>query len=823
MLFNHIKIAFRNFKRQAFFSLINVAGLAVGLMATWLIAVYVYHEYSYDKFLPDANGICAVVFDIKVGEQEAYTTNTPPPLGPRLIADNPEVEMAARTFNLGTVVVRRHVPGKEPVQFNEQLAIAADTSFLELFDFPMVSGEVQTALDSPESMVITEKTARKYFGNDSPVGQTLSVNDNLFNITGVVKDLPSSSTVQFNFVMPMAHYKVVERFSWSWIWLQVDTWVKLKEPVSDEVIAALESRFPQMIRTFATPAYARAGQNLEKQLANGDRLDVKLLPLSTLHLTTGNLVSRLNTLGDKGQIQIFIIVGGLILLLACVNFMNLSTARSVKRTQEVGIRRALGSQRGMLITQFLTESMMFSLFAVLLAGILVVLILPFFNQLSGLEVTVSYLFSYPIIVVIAILPVFTGLLGGLYPALYLSRFRSADISKMAGTPLAGTHAGIRSGLVVFQFAVSILLMVGSFVVYRQLQYAKNYSPGLNRENVLIIDNARHLGSASGKDVYRQKLMQTPGVVSVSYTSFLPSQGSFGDFYEPEQGDQQRPVINSIPIGSYLTDEHFVSTLGIRLLKGRGFNAGSKSDSTSIILNETAVKAIGWENPVGKWLRYPGNENQRFQVIGVMEDFHESSVKSVIEPTALFHESSQTYQTWGSSIAVRIRPGSEKNVIAKAGELWKTSVPTVPFEHDFLDASFARLYKMETKMSQILGVFTSLTLFIGCLGLFALAAFTAEQRTKEIGIRKVLGATVPELVLILSKDFLKLVMIAIVVAVPIAWYTVGQWLQNYRYRTSVEWWMFAAVGVAAILIALLTVSYQSIRAALQNPVKSLKSE
>jgi putative ABC transport system permease protein len=823
MLLNHIKIAFRNFKRQTFFSLINVAGLAVGLMATWLIAVYVYHEYSYDQFLPDTNRICAVAFDIKVGEQEAYTTNTPPPLGPRLVADNPEVEMAARTFNLGTVVVRKQVTGKDPVQFNEQLAIAADTSFLELFGFPMVAGDVKTALDSPESIVITEEMARKYFGNDSPLGQTLSVNDNLFNITGIVRDLPSSSTVQFNFVMPMAHYQVVERFSWSWIWLQVDTWVKLKAPVSEGMISTLEMRFPQMIRTFATPAYARAGQNLEKQLAGGDRLDVKLLPLSGLHLASGNLVSRLDTLGDQGQVKIFIIVGGLILLLACVNFMNLSTARSVKRTQEVGIRRALGSQRGMLIAQFLTESMMFSLFAVLLAGILVVLILPLFNKLSGLELNVSYLFSFPILTIIALLPLFTGLLGGLYPALYLSRFRSADISKMAGAPLVGTHAGVRSGLVVFQFAVSILLMVGSFVVYRQLHYARSYSPGLNRENVLIIDNARHLGNASGKDVYRQQLMQIPGVVSASYTSFLPSQGSFGDFYEPQQGDQQRPVINSIPIGSYLTDEHFIPTLGIRLLKGRGFNAGSKSDSTSIILNETAVKAIGWDNPVGKWLRYPGNENQRFQVIGVMEDFHESSVKTVIEPTAIFHESSQTYQTWGSSMAVRIRPGSEKMVIAKAGELWKNSVPTVPFEHDFLDASFARLYKLEAKMSQILGVFTGLTLFIGCLGLFALAAFTAEQRTKEIGIRKVLGATVPELVLILSKDFLKLVLVAIVVAVPVAWYTVSQWLQNYRYRTSVEWWMFVAVGVAAILIALLTVSYQSIRAALQNPVKSLKSE
>ena len=822
MFLNHIKIALRNFRRQTFFSLVNVIGLAVGLAASWLIGIYVYYEYSYDRFLPLADRICAVAFDIKSGDQEVVTTNTPPPVGPRLVADYPEIELAARTFNLGTVVVRRDKPG-EPIQFNEDYAMAADTSFLQLFDFPMMAGNVSSALDNPEKMVLTEKMAQKYFGDESPIGQSLSVNDHLFTISGVVKNLPATSSVQFNFLMPMAHYRVVENFAWSWIWLQTDTWVRLRKKQSPEIIAGLESKFLKMVRTYAPAAYARIGQDLEKQLANGDRLDVKLLPLETLHLHSKDVNSRLTTLGDQSQVNMFAIIGGLILFLACVNFMNLSTARSVKRSREVGIHRAMGSQRSILISQFLTESMIFSFTAMIVAAVLASLVLPFFNQLTALNLSVSDLFSKNTIAFVIILPIFTGFLGGLYPAFYLSRFKSIDISRMASAPASGGHAGIRSGLVVFQFAVSIALMLGSFIIFRQLNFAQNHSPGLNRENVLIINNARHLGEASSREVFRQKLLQLPEVVSATYSTFLPSQGSFGDFYEPEQGSQSRATVPSLPLDSFLTDASFIPTLGIKIIAGRGFSSDSKADSTSIILNEAAVKAIGWKNPVGQWLRYPGNRNQRFQVVGVMQDFHESSIRTIIEPTAIFHESSKTYQTWNSALAVRLKPGTEKSVIAKTLLLWKKVVPNVPFENDFLDASFARLYKTEAKTASVLGTFTGLALFVGCLGLFALAAFTAEQRTKEIGIRKVLGASVVGLVTILSKDFLKLVFIAIVIATPVAWYVMQKWLQNYKYQVQIEWWVFAITGATAIFIALLTVSFQSVKAAFMNPVKSLRSE
>ncbi|MEZ4900876.1 MAG: FtsX-like permease family protein [Spirosomataceae bacterium] len=315
----------------------------------------------------------------------------------------------------------------------------------------------------------------------------------------------------------------------------------------------------------------------------------------------------------------------------------------------------------------------------------------------------------------------------------------------------------------------------------------------------------------------------PEAKAVSHATFLPSLGSFGDFYEPEQGDENRPIVQNLPISSYLTDEYFVPTLGIEMIKGRNFYSHSSSDSCAVILNETAAKAIGWKNPIGKWLRYPGNANQRFQVVGIMRDFHDASVRNPIEPIALFHESSKTYQTWGSYMAVRLQAGTEQQAIAKVSSLWSKVVPNVPFEYDFLDASFARLYRSEAKMSTILSIFTGLALFIGCLGLLALASFTAETRTKEIGIRKVLGANISGIVAMLSAQFLKLVLLAFVIAAPMTWYFMDNWLNDFAYRIDIEWWMFAMAGVSAILIAFLTVGFQALKAALMNPVESLKTE
>lgn len=824
MIQNHFKIAWRNFRRRPFFSGINVAGLSVGLAACWLVGLYMLHEHSFDRFLPHADRICAVALDLKMQQDEGRTTNTPPPLGPRLVADFPEIEIAARTFYLRESTVRREQTGQPPVVFTESAVFAADTSFLELFDFPMAEGDAATALDRPGSLVLSERAAEVYFGKSSPLGQSLYINDRLFTVSGVAKNLPSTSTVQFDFLLPMADFKVVEHFSWSWIWLQVDTWVRLRQRPTAESLAALEAKFPDMVHRYASATFKRVGQNFEEQIRRGDRYNVQLLPLPTLHLGQTDIGSRLFTLSDGAQVRMFGLIGALILILACVNFMNLSTARSALRAREVGVRKALGSQRNALVGQFLAESVLFSVVGMFLAAGLAAGTLPLFNQLTGLELTFSDLFSMENLALAAGLTLLTGLLGGLYPAFFLSKFKSVEIFKTASGTLKGGHAGLRSGLVVFQFSVSIALMLGSWVVLRQLEFAQKNSPGLQRENVLVLPVNRSLQEPSKLETLRQQIAQLPEIAEASHTIFLPSLGSFSDFYEPEQGDQSRPVVQYLPISSFLSDTRFMPTLGIDIVAGRNFQDDhSLADSCSVILNEAAVRAIGWENPVGKWLRYPGNGNQRFQVVGVMRDFHLGSVRGEIEPAAIFHRSSKTYQVWASYLVARLRPGAEQSALEKTAALWAAAIPNAPFHFDFLDASFARLYRSEAKMGSVLGVLTGLAIFIGCLGLFALAAFTAERRTKEIGIRKVLGASVTSITGLLAKDFLWLLVAAFVIASPVAYFFMQKWLADFAYRIDIRWWMFAGAGTAAVAIALLTVGFQSAKAALANPVESLKNE
>lgn len=819
MIRNYLKIAIRNIVRQPFYSLINVIGLAVGLTACWFLTMYFFHEQQYDTFLPDANRICMASLELKMGDTEGKTTNTPPPLGIRLVEDYPEVEMTARVFNLGETLVKRQRQGVEALIFNESEVIAVDSTFLTLFGFEMKQGDAN-ALNKPMSVVLTEKMAQKYFGNETAMGQTISFNDRLFTVAGVIKDLPINSSLQFDFLLPTQDFRVVENFAWSWIWLQMDTWVKFKQPVNEENLAKFEAKMPEMVKKYAPAAFERIGQNFEEQLKKGDKYNIQFLPLTRLHLDYVGIDSRLGTLGDDKTVRLFAIIGIFILLLACVNFVNLSTARSIKRAKEVGVRKALGSSKSSLILQFLVESSMMSLLALLVAAMLTVLCLPMFNQLTHVPFTTDAIIKPDVLVVVLSLPILTGLVAGLYPAFYLSKFKTIDTMKNS-TGTVGVFVSVRSGLVIFQFAVSIILLFGVFVVYHQLDFAQKSRTGLQRENILVINNTRHFQDISEREVFRQKLLQTTGIQDVTHSTFLPSLGGFNDFYEPEQGNQPNTVVQNLAITSFLTDEHFAPTLKLKLTAGRNFRM--TGDSASVILNETAAKVIGWKNPIGKWIRYPGNQNQRFQVIGIMKDFHLASVRTAIEPVALFHESSKTYQTWGSYMAVRLQPNAEKTVIEKVTHLWKTVLPNVPFEYDFLDASFASMYQSESQTASILLTFTLLALLIACLGLFALATFTAEQRTKEIGIRKVLGASVMSITALISKDFLKLVFVALVIASPIAYYFMEQWLQDFVYRVEISWWVFALAGVLAILIAFLTVSYQAIKAALMNPVKSLKTE
>ena len=822
MLRNYLKIAFRNLWTNRVYSAINVLGLAVGVTSCVLIMLFVNDELSYDCFLPNANRIYQVNIAGNFGGSEFNTNGSPPPVGRTMAGEFPEIEAYTRTFKPYDAVVQRKQGGRALHYFTESAMLAVDSNFLAVFPFSLLAGDAATCLREPNSVVVTEQTARKYFGTSNALGQFLHINDKPVKITGILRNLPTQSTLQFNFLRPIRDYEVVTSFDWSWVWLNVNTYVLLSESVARRPgrVRALEAKFPSMVRQHALAAFERIGQPFDKFLQKGGRWDFSLQALTDVHLRSGGIGTSYKNLGDAKQVKTFAVVALFIIILACVNFMNLATARSVKRAREVSVRKVLGSTKGALIRQFLTESMLYS-FAATGAGIsLAVLVLPLFNHVAGKTFSTDVLYSVDIIGVTLLLAVLVGLLAGSYPAFYLTAFSPVQTLKNGLQKSAWTHHLIRNGLVVFQFSVSTALLIGTIVVFGQLRFAQTKDLGIDKDNVLVLPNASRLGQNG--EAFRQEVLRLPEVLNASLSTSTPLKGGFGDFYVPEQTRTDKQVAKDLMLFSYMTDFNLVPTLKIRLVQGRNFSKAF-ADSASVILNETAVKQIGWKNPIGRTITYPGGNNQQFTVIGVMKNFDMSSVRYPVDPFALFHYSSKTYRESKASLLVRVRTGGLDRTVADVETQWKRFAPDAPFDYTFLDREFDQAYRTEQQTGQVFGVFTALAIFIACLGLFGLATFAAEQRTKEIGVRKVLGASVASIVTLLSKDFLKLVLLAIVIATPIAWYAMNRWLQDFAYKITIEWWVFALAGLLAVGIALLTVSFQSVKAALMNPVKSLRSE
>ncbi|MCB0610658.1 MAG: ABC transporter permease [Lewinella sp.] len=817
----NLKIAFRHLWKNKFYTFINLSGLAIGMAACWLIAVFVRNELGYDRLTDQSDRICQVNVAGNFGGMSFITSNSPPPAGSALAAEYPEVEAFTRLFQPGDQVLKAD-ENQESRQFTEGGGLAVDSNFLEVFSFPLRSGKAAECLRDPGSIVLTESTARKYFGPveaDQAIGRTIAIDNRPFRVSAVLEDLPGQSSIQFDFLTPVAAYDVVRHFSWSWVWLQMETYVLLTRKPTSQSLTALEAKFPGMVRKYAAGAFKRIGQPLDEFLSNGGKWDFSLKPLEKVHLYSEGVGSRINNLGSIKDVYIFATVGLMILLLACVNFMNLTTARSLTRAREVGVRKVLGSKQQGLVRQFLAESMLCSGLAWLLDAALVQALLPAFNQLSGESFTISHLFAGWTGVLAVTLPVAAGLLGGLYPALYLSNMAPINILK---NKLSGAgNAWLKNGLVVFQFAISIAMIICTAVVLLQIDYSRNQSAGLNKENVVVINNAQRLREKG--ESLRQQLEQLPGVVLASLSTDLPAKNAFGDFYEPETDGENPGIAKDLTLNSYMVDYDFVPAMGIEMLEGRNFSRDFPADSAAVILNETAVRTIGWKDPVGRFMVYPGNGNQRFKVIGVMKDFHAQSFRAAIEPFGLFHYSSKTYDLDRGYLAVRIRPGEESRLLPQIQDLWQVMAPDTPFSYSFLDEDFNALYRSEAKLGAILSVFTGLSLFIACLGLFGLIAMAAEQRTREIGIRKVLGASITGLVGLLSRDFLQLVVAAAVIASPVAWYFMDQWLQGFAYRIEMTWWIFAVAGLAAVVIAFATVGFHAVKAALANPVESLRNE
>jgi putative ABC transport system permease protein len=807
MIKNYIKTAFRNLLKNKGFTAINVLGLALGLATCLLIVFYVFDELSYDKYNLNADRIYRLNNDIKFGGREGASADVPAPSAAALKADFPEVEQVARLKDRGGNQVKK---GTQNIQ--ENMMVYADPESFQVLTLPMITGDPKTALKSPHTVVITEKIAEKYFNTTNAVGKVLRFNDTaLFKVTGVIKDIPSQSHIHYEFFISMP--TLAESREDAWFSNNFHTYFLLRK---DANLNAFKAKLPAFMDRHAGPQLqAVLHTTFAKFEQAGNYYRFSVTPLLDIHLRS-NATDEFEAGGNIQTVYIFTAIAVLILLIACINFMNLSTARSANRAKEVGVRKVLGSARKHLIAQFLTESIIVTLAGALIAVFAAWGMLPLFNNLSGKELAITSQIIIWLLPLMVIFILVVGCLAGSYPALYLSSFQPIQVLK--GKLAAGfKNSMLRNALVVGQFVISIGLIIGTLVIYNQLNYIENKDIGFDREHVMMVWNTWTLGDKA-KD-FKHEVKQLSGVQSVSLSGYLPTSNIDNNssvFKDPVM-DQKRGILTS----TWYVDEDYIPTMGMKMVAGRNFSTQMATDSTALVINESAAKLLSFQKPLGQLLYVPQDNMAKvmkpYHIVGVVKDFNFKSLRENVSPMVLFNSQDR------GALAIRVKSADLKGLGEQIKAKWTAFSPNHEFNYAFMDQEFDKLYRAEQRTGQIAVSFTSLAIIIACLGLFGLAAYAAEQRIKEIGIRKVLGAKVSNIVGLLSKDFIKLVFIAIAVATPFAWYFMHKWLEGFAYRQDFQWWIVILAGVGAILIAFVTISFQSIKAALTNPVKSLKSE
>ena len=810
MFRNYFKTAIRNLYKNKGFSAINIIGLACGLATCLLIILYVADELNYDHYNKKLSQIYRVDADIQFGGHHFDLASSPDPLGAALKSNFPQVKQYVRLRDHGGFLVKK---GNQNIQ--EDRVILSDSTLFDVFTLPMLAGDVHTALVNPNSVVLTESMVKKYFPKTETtdvVGKTLTVNDtSLYKITGVVRDVPKKSHFHYDFFVSiygqLSPYEINQ-----WTSNNFNTYIVLDKNANSKKFS---SQLDDFVMKYVEPLFKTMNITKEEFKKQGNYLHYNLIPLSRIHLYS-HKDSELEANGNIQYVYIFSVIAFFILLIACVNFMNLSTARSSGRAKEVGVRKVLGSLRKNLITQFLTESMLISFISMILALAIAALLLPYFNTLSGKELTTQAFFSSWLLPSLLLLVIIVGLLAGIYPAFYLSSFRPVAVLK--GKIAAGFKTGwLRSGLVVFQFAISIFLIIGTLVIYSQLNYIHNKNIGYDRDHVLVIKNTDALGNEA--KVFKDEVLKLSGVQNATMTGFLPTAGWRSD--SPLFPTPTTDTKNAISTQIWRIDENYIPTLGMKMEQGRNFSKDFPTDSSGIIINEAFAKLIGFRDAVNKPLYYmnnfPSTDFTKYHVIGVVRDFNFNSLHDVVTPLVFLLEPQN------GSIAFRVNTANIGNLISSIQQIYKRAAPGQPFRYSFMDADFNKTYRAEQKMAGLSITFSILAILIACLGLFGLITYAATQRTKEIGIRKVLGASISNVVTMLSKDFLKLVLIAALIAFPVGWWAMNKWLQSFAYRIHVSWWIFLVAGITAILIALITVSFQAIKAAVANPVESLRTE
>ena len=802
-MFKHFfKVAYRNLMRRKVYTLINITGLAVGMACCLLIALYVRHELSYDRYHPNADRIYRVIQTFRNSHEGEVLPPPAPedfqvwgnaPVAPALAADFPAIEKAVRFTSPNSLLLQY---GNK--RFQEDNILFMDSTAFDVFGWKMLEGDRRTALQGINSIVLTKSVAQKYFGNTSALGKSLKYeNSGTFMVTGVMEDVPSNSQFNFNALVSMATFKNwrAEIFDW-WGYVDFYTYLLLKPGASIETIKA---SVPQFLKKYHTD--------------NGYTISFEKFTDAYLHSKASR---QPGPTGSLQNVYIFSLVGIFILVLACINFMNLSTARSMERAREVGVRKVLGAHQRGLVRQFLSESVLVSLSAAVLSLVLTQLALPVISELSGKNLASATIFSSGLLLVVMAFAFLIGLLSGIYPALFLSRFKIIAVLKSAMGATSG-GVNVRKALVVFQFTLSMALIAATGIVYTQLKFLRSHDLGFTQDQMLVIDFGSDVDVQRKMETIKAEFAKQPSVISVSASRAVP--GEFLPNAYTEIQSPQGPLVGNGPL-LYEIDDDFIQNFGIEMVAGRPFSKDFPADSVNaLLLNESAARIFGYSNPadaVGKRFSQWGREGL---VVGVTKNFNFRSLRQAVEPLALRYADRGSY----GRLALHIQSGNMAATIADLKAVWDRLAPQRPFLYSFLDESFNRQYTADVHFGQLFTLFTGLAIFVACLGLFGLATYSAELRTKEIGIRKVLGSSVAGIVTLLSKDFIKLVFLSILIAVPVSWYAMNVWLSDFPYRIKIGPGIFVRAGVVVIFIALITISWQSIKAALANPVKSLRTE
>jgi len=808
MFKNYLKIAWRNIlKNKGLFS-INILGLSLGIATCLAITLFVVDELSYDRYNEKGDQMARVILKAKLADEIIKEPFVPAPVAATLVREFSEVLDATRistTYGLQKVTYNEKTIRKGKMAF-------VDSNFFELFTLPLLKGDAESALKKPNTIVLTTEQARAYFGNEDPLNKTIKIeNRGLYTVTGIIDKVPENSHFHFDLFASMEGNKEAN----SQKWIQGSYWSYLLLADGTD-LDQFEEKLQSIVKKYMVPQLEEGlGMTYEKFLKTGQEVGLYIQPLTDIHLRSNfSGASDFEPGGDINTVYMFSAIALFMLLIACINFMNLSTAGASKRVREIGLRKVLGSKKRQLVKQFLTEAFIATLVAMAIGVLLLVMALPYFNQLSGKSLEINTLFTSETLAALIGLTVLISFLAGGYPAFFMSSFK--PVQALKNRFASSNSKGIRSGLVVFQFAISISLIIGTLVVSQQMAYIQNKDIGYEREQLIVIRDAYLLGKDA--PAFKNELLNHPEVKSITSSSYIPAGPTDNNIHNISSHNTELKRRTNL----YYVDEDYISTLGMEIVAGRNFSATLSAETNNVIVNEAAIKIFGLEeNPIGQTLFRSTDlkgGREKLSIIGVVKDFHARSLHEPIEPLLMMMSTNEV-----ASLMIKSKTAEAPTLLSFIEQKWNSFGSGETFDYAFLDELYNETYIKEQNMNVILRAFALLTILVACLGLFGLVTFTAEQRFKEIGIRKVLGSSVPQIVSLLSRDFLKLIFISMIIAFPIGYYFMDKWLQRFTYHIKIEWWLFVLAGLTTVLIAFLTISYRSIKAAVMNPVKSLRTE